>query len=156
MCASDVVICFHFTIFVVLETTINQIHQPFNCCDLLSFYYLCRTGNNRNSLRVLGFTVVICFHFTIFVVLETTSTTLSKLGSSCDLLSFYYLCRTGNNNSLTNNSRPIVVICFHFTIFVVLETTLSITISNASSCDLLSFYYLCRTGNNRNTKKKMQ
>ena len=42
-----VVICFHFTIFVVLETTVRHI-----CTN--------------------GLLVVICFHFTIFVVLETT------------------------------------------------------------------------------------
>ena len=43
--------------------------------------------------------------------------------SCCDLLSFYYLCRTGNNDIAINVARNIVVICFHFTIFVVLETT---------------------------------
>ena len=42
---------------------------------------------------------------------------------SCDLLSFYYLCRTGNNLNYANISKRKVVICFHFTIFVVLETT---------------------------------
>ena len=42
-------------------------------CDLLSFYYLCRTGNNRQLVRLLVMAVVICFHFTIFVVLGTTA-----------------------------------------------------------------------------------
>ena len=41
-------------------------------CDLLSFYYLCRTGNNSRGFDEPGKVVVICFHFTIFVVLETT------------------------------------------------------------------------------------
>ena len=67
-----VVICFHFTIFVVLETTASEEFEVTDSCDLLSFYYLCRTGNNPDYLCYLGSTVVICFHFTIFVVLETT------------------------------------------------------------------------------------
>ena len=43
------------------------------CCDLLSFYYLCRTRNNDHGAGRIEELVVICFHFTIFVVLETTS-----------------------------------------------------------------------------------
>ena len=168
-------ICFHFTIFVVLETTQHhkwklrgllwfafillslsywkqhllsgdRVHRR---CDLLSFYYLCRTGNNLRFHKRKFFKVVICFHFTIFVVLETTSlrwfSELKKLWfafillslsywkqrawsdgarlSCCDLLSFYYLCRTGNNKSSPTSPPSCVVICFHFTIFVVLETT---------------------------------
>ena len=69
---SCVVICFHFTIFVVLETTIKEAWEKAACCDLLSFYYLCRTGNNLLWLVFTFVMVVICFHFTIFVVLETT------------------------------------------------------------------------------------
>ena len=118
-------------------------------CDLLSFYYLCRTGNNIGICIIYREPVVICFHFTIFVVLETTgSLGLSNLLplwfafillslsywkqrcaqscnaiSGCDLLSFYYLCRTGNNKPVKLYGELIVVICFHFTIFVVLETT---------------------------------
>ena len=221
-----VVICFHFTIFVVLETTeaypkrcatslwfafillsLSYWKQPASPlpagedgCDLLSFYYLCRTGNNSPNREEPPPTVVICFHFTIFVVLETTPwwrcptsvqlwfafilLSLSywkqpvayglQLIYSCDLLSFYYLCRTGNNTRRRNAVLHHVVICFHFTIFVVLETThrrhfsrahslwfafillslsywKQLTAWHASSvlcCDLLSFYYLCRTGNN--------
>ena len=193
-------ICFHFTIFVVLETTVKCITSSVSTlwfafillslsywkqpdfeepmiverCDLLSFYYLCRTGNNSNPL-VRGIPrVVICFHFTIFVVLETTVPSafsnnvklwfafiLLSLSYwkqlivnslmfcvSCDLLSFYYLCRTGNNPLTANPFARVVVICFHFTIFVVLETTLAAIYWPSTRCDLLSFYYLCRTGNN--------
>ena len=43
--------------------------------------------------------VVICFHFTIFVVLGTTRPKDSIEEVSCDLLSFYYLCRTRNNST---------------------------------------------------------
>ena len=170
------------------------------CCDLLSFYYLCRTGNNSRLAHANPAFVVICFHFTIFVVLETTWNTPAAVEcmlwfafillslsywkqhfpirltrfSCCDLLSFYYLCRTGNNRTGIYNSKWCVVICFHFTIFVVLETTegkgregmgalwfafILLSLSywkqhfyksfvNIIGCDLLSFYYLCRTGNN--------
>ena len=78
---------------------------------------------NLGTLRPL---VVICFHFTIFVVLETTKQKQMAISSSCDLLSFYYLCRTGNNKPERIKRASRVVICFHFTIFVVLETTLHI------------------------------
>ena len=194
-------ICFHFTIFVVLETTficrcstiirlwfafillslsywkqqLQDLHFVRTGCDLLSFYYLCRTGNNRIAPGANRNGVVICFHFTIFVVLETTTfrpwlpsvllwfafillslsywkqptACLKVLNNCCDLLSFYYLCRTGNNQQSYHHTEPAVVICFHFTIFVVLETTFSLMEVARSSCDLLSFYYLCRTGNNR-------
>ena len=177
-------ICFHFRIFVVLETTRRQAggakaplwfafillslsywkqrrvgrHEPCTGCDLLSFYYLCRTGNNGAFAWVLSRNVVICFHFTIFVVLETTlpwnlvkvhplwfAFILLSLSYwkqpfknkrlwlfSCDLLSFYYLCRTGNNEAPRARRPPRVVICFHFTIFVVLETT----VVRATSTDL--------------------
>ena len=198
-----VVICFHFTIFVVLETTwsswtsgvtslwfafillslsywkqrLHGQYRPSPGCDLLSFYYLCRTGNNWLQTSLSPGNVVICFHFTIFVVLETTIIIATPNSISCDLLSFYYLCRTGNNQREFDRGNSLVVICFHFTIFVVLETTvfcyenwrnalwfafilLSLSYWKQHSfvvdslylcCDLLSFYYLCRTGNNFST-----
>ena len=174
----DVVICFHFTIFVVLETTplgsfthiaslwfafillsLSYWKQPIHflgmlssSCDLLSFYYLCRTGNNLLTGNRDEVLVVIYFHFTIFVVLETTSwvkptdrktlwfafillslsywkqqvVAIWLCSLCCDLLSFYYLCRTGNNCIASSVVMLKVVICFHFTIFVVLETTQSV------------------------------
>ena len=117
-------------------------------CDLLSFYYLCRTGNNPKGQARRIYPVVICFHFTIFVVLETTWSVFLSGSPRCDLLSFYYLCRTGNNNRRRIGRADAVVICFHFTIFVVLETTFWTLPAPDAGCDLLSFYYLCRTGNN--------
>ena len=193
-------ICFHFTIFVVLTTTLDAVTEAISCCDLLSFYYLCRTDNNSPSLQFFIQHVVICFHFTIFVVLTTTvgwilaarswlwfAFILLSLSywqqhirrgpiahSSCDLLSFYYLCRTDNNGHFLFRRSVLVVICFHFTIFVVLTTTgtkkhvitnllwfafILLSLSywqqrrlsrqpTPASCDLLSFYYLCRTDNN--------
>ena len=143
-----VVICFHFTIFVVLETTSPRLSRLDERCDLLSFYYLCRTGNNawilsrnRNGL------------WFAFILLSLSYWKQRHINSGdafvgCDLLSFYYLCRTGNNIHNCNTISSCVVICFHFTIFVVLETTGNWRGIKCKSCDLLSFYYLCRTGNN--------
>ena len=143
-----VVICFHFTIFVVLETTV--IVRPLSPRRLWFAFILLSLSywKQRMSCPCRVMLVVICFHFTIFVVLETTRDSRYLDGMGCDLLSFYYLCRTGNNGMILLNVGCFVVICFHFTIFVVLETTRTGLLSTDISCDLLSFYYLCRTGNN--------
>ena len=173
-------ICFHFTIFVVLETTqyirvvapmqlwfafillsLSYWKQRGCCglrpcarCDLLSFYYLCRTGNNFRERAGSAKLVVICFHFTIFVVLETTHLLLIR---AVHLLWFAFILLS---LSYWKQPRPLpthpggVVICFHFTIFVVLETTGGWCAPPACGCDLLSFYYLCRTGNNEITKNR--
>ena len=195
-----VVICFHFTIFVVLETTFAMTFLSFNqlwfafillslsywkqliywytyrwiCCDLLSFYYLCRTGNNlpykKTNCLWLWFAFIL---LSLSYWKQPRQRPWFSLGR-CDLLSFYYLCRTGNNFDDTRPRHVWVVICFHFTIFVVLETTIRLLVRDRVllwfafillslsywkqhlqwhfylliSCDLLSFYYLCRTGNN--------
>ena len=146
----------------------------FASCDLLSFYYLCRTGNNSD----LCFFVVKLLWFA-FILLSLSywkqrPNPQRHPRCSCDLLSFYYLCRTGNNFTTEEVRKSLVVICFHFTIFVVLETTplilqgricelwfafILLSLSYWKQlcvqlypprlgCDLLSFYYLCRTGNN--------
>ena len=143
-----VVICFHFTIFVVLETTKGWTGLAVLGCDLLSFYYLCRTGNNNHPARLSALLVVICFHFTIFVVLETTRVVQDHgrilLWFAFILLSLSYWKQLGSARLVYDA----VVICFHFTIFVVLETTYGVNTAITLRCDLLSFYYLCRTGNN--------
>ena len=148
-----VVICFHFTIFVVLETTtIRRYHIivglwfafillslsywkqlsfyslfVHSCCDLLSFYYLCRTGNNWPRWRVRVWRL--WFAFILLSLSYWKQRWASRTGTSlsCDLLSFYYLCRTGNNGGRPRHRIHPVVICFHFTIFVVLETTSPMT-----------------------------
>ena len=144
-----VVICFHFTTFAVLETTPLQ-HQttttplwfafillplpywkqltvrwrpPGNGCDLLSFYYLCRTGNNERFHKWLNGTVVICFHFTTFAVLETTRTAL--MSKNAELWFAFILLPLPYWKQPTEICciPTLVVICFHFTTFAVLETT---------------------------------
>ena len=96
------------------------------------------------------------------------------MSSSCDLLSFSYLCATKNNTFLQQLDEEVVVICFHFLIFVPQRTTITtltmiwemlwfafIFLSlchkeqllhflprSWSGCDLLSFSYLCATKNN--------
>ena len=168
-------ICFHFTTFAVLETAFSSKLFFTLCCDLLSFYYLCRTGNSRPGCGPCSSRVVICFHFTTFAVLETATchwpqcksvlwfafillplpywkqqfAISRRIASGCDLLSFYYLCRTGNSPYRTYNNQGQVVICFHFTTFAVLETAGGRRDLHEEGCDLLSFYYLCRTGNSR-------
>ena len=194
-------ICFHFTIFVVLETTKgtpishqNQLWFAFillslsywkqhpcltghthHGCDLLSFYYLCRTGNNMKNRWLLASELWFAFILLSLSYWKQLSLSSFSLPVCCDLLSFYYLCRTGNNITFKATINTTVVICFHFTIFVVLETTkgqgralpnklwfafilLSLSywkqrlpslLPRRCCCDLLSFYYLCRTGNNR-------
>ena len=146
---SSVVICFHFTIFVVLETTrmYSMVVRP--CCDLLSFYYLCRTGNNMRSKSATKIQLWFAFILLSLSYWKQQGGGKKHEVISCDLLSFYYLCRTGNNRSKNCCVSFIVVICFHFTIFVVLETTEKLNKFFETGCDLLSFYYLCRTGNNR-------
>ena len=118
------------------------------CCDLLSFYYLCRTGNNviPDSLgrQQLWFAFIL-LPLPYWKQRRWSRTTVI---GGCDLLSFYYLCRTGNNPSSRRTRWATVVICFHFTTFAVLETTWSSEVGRVVGCDLLSFYYLCRTGNN--------
>ena len=174
MATTFVVICFHFTIFVVLETT-TSIDTSVGALLWFAFILLSLSYWKQHIFeKEMKISVVICFHFTIFVVLETTSLAQTYAQTRCDLLSFYYLCRTGNNHGLLPSAQYGVVICFHFTIFVVLETTATaftptkpalwfafillslsywkqpiyICTAYHMSCDLLSFYYLCRTGNN--------
>ena len=66
-------------------------------CDLLSFHYLCAIRNSRNGNGALLRPVVICFHFIIFVLLETANFHIKPIRGSCDLLSFHYLCAIRNS-----------------------------------------------------------
>ena len=143
-----VVICFHFSIFVLLETAHSENQYCLQCCDLLSFQYLCLIGNswptmntpavwccdllsfqylcligNSHRLKIyLDESVVICFHFSIFVLLETAAMQGLTPPACCDLLSFQYLCLIGNSSFGADGLESVVVICFHFSIFVLLET----------------------------------
>ena len=118
-------------------------------CDLLSFSYLCATKNNLETLISALVVVVICFHFLIFVPQRTTHTLMKVFikqlwfafiflslchkeqqarieclkTACCDLLSFSYLCATKNNELHLYQTLPLVVICFHFLIFVPQRTT---------------------------------
>ena len=56
-----------------ISNSCNSLHYISIIYPYMSeFYYLCRTGNNLISPGTYTGEVVICFHFTIFVVLETT------------------------------------------------------------------------------------
>ena len=146
--SSSVVICFHFTIFVVPGTTGLTGETTESRCDLLSFYYLCRTRNNSMPESIWISEVVICFHFTIFVVPGTTTRYALTVGYRCDLLSFYYLCRTRNNSSLQTPRPRLLWFAFILLSLSYQEQLHLLDMLSAVSCDLLSFYYLCRTRNN--------
>ena len=120
---SWVVICFHFTIFVVLETT----DQPFFITQSMlwfAFILLSLSYWKQHAERTNGWwLVVICFHFTIFVVLETTRSICDQ--HSCGLWFAFILLSLSywKQRCFSKGWKSGVVICFHFTIFVVLETT---------------------------------
>ena len=150
-------------------------HQIRLCsCDLLSFSYLCRTDNNQIKKVVIFKELWFAFIFLSLSYWQQPDAKTHYDRYSCDLLSFSYLCRTDNNGLVNDETTHVVVICFHFPIFVVLTTTLRIVaavhlqlwfafiflslsywqqlktriIPEEWSCDLLSFSYLCRTDNN--------
>ena len=164
-------------------------------CDLLSFHYLCAIRDSGIKQFSNDSSVVICFHFIIFVLSGTASQppAISPLRlwfafislslcyqgqptnnrrpttSSCDLLSFHYLCAIRDSFHLWFQIQGLVVICFHFIIFVLSGTacllekpdlsvlwfafiSLSLCyqgqqpacfLRNWCRCDLLSFHYLC-------------
>ena len=68
---------------------------------------------------------------------------------SCDLLSFHYLCAIRNSAIPTAKNGIVVVICFHFIIFVLLGTALTFISCLYFGCDLLSFHYLCAIRNSK-------
>ena len=118
-----VVICFHFSIFEPLETTGLE-----RCSGevKLWFAFILVSLNHwkQHEKEPLGnYSVVICFHFSIFEPLETT------LGASlqfiCGLWFAFILVSLNHwkQPNLGNQTRENVVICFHFSIFEPLETT---------------------------------
>ena len=188
-------ICFHFIIFVLSGTAESscaavtvllwfafislslcyQGQRSFNCdettqcCDLLSFHYLCAIRDSLSRLSTSLIYVVICFHFIIFVLSGTARLTLKKERKmlwfafislslcyqgqqiksssyyilSCDLLSFHYLCAIRDSYSFPEALITSVVICFHFIIFVLSGTAVEGIVLCTCRCDLLSFHYLC-------------
>ena len=116
-------------------------------CDLLSFHYLCAIRNSYLHSCFSGARVVICFHFIIFVLLETADRKRNTIKGRCDLLSFHYLCAIRNSFWSTSSCIGTVVICFHFIIFVLLETAVELVVEAFRRCDLLSFHYLCAIRN---------
>ena len=148
-CAMPVVICFHFLIFVPQRTTFSlnfpcanmlwfafiflslchkeqqrrRIYDTILRCDLLSFSYLCATKNNYDITVNSNGTVVICFHFLIFVPQRTTLPGLP----AC---------------------RPALWFAFIFLSLCHKEQRCRTGVHKDAGCDLLSFSYLCATKNN--------
>ena len=116
-------ICFHFSIFEPLETTKNFWLKYIN---MLWFAFILVSLNHWKQLEEpvgVVTTVVICFHFSIFEPLETTS-----LLSPCILSTLWFAFILVSLNHWKQPSHyihlhPFVVICFHFSIFEPLETT---------------------------------
>ena len=119
-----VVICFHFSIFEVSETSLVPL---FYLCPQLWFAFILVSLKYRKHLLlylITGNSVVICFHFSIFEVSETSANVQSLLAS---VLWFAFILV-----SLKYRKHPLikidlsiyVVICFHFSIFEVSETSL--------------------------------
>ena len=67
----SVVNCFHFHIFDISETVLNQFKEVYNSCELLSFSYLWHIRNSGVGHAVTRLSVVNCFHFHIFDISET-------------------------------------------------------------------------------------
>ena len=112
-------------IFVSLSYWKHQFLLSLNsirCCDLLSFLYLCLIGNTIHQCCELIDEVVICFHFCIFVLLETPGRRnqryIRRLWFAFIFVSLSYWKHHFKDLVLPSN----VVICFHFCIFVLLET----------------------------------
>ena len=145
-----VVICFHFTTFAVLETAKHSSEILADCCDLLSFYYLCRTGNSTHFLRVRLRTLWFAFILLPLPYWKQPTPFAFARSSRCDLLSFYYLCRTGN--SFQYECAYCCQLWFAFILLPLPYWKQPILIGPTIKCccDLLSFYYLCRTGNSCN------
>ena len=93
--------------------------------------------------------VVICFQSIIFDILKTTH---AQVYTCCQLLWFAFnlLSLTyWKQLQSTEYTLICVVICFQSIIFDILKTTSASVKLNASSCDLLSIYYLWHTENNK-------
>ena len=121
-------------------------------CDLLSFQYLCNIGNSETNRLLRLSTVVICSHFSTFVIQETAMWWYTSTNQGCDLLSFQYLCNIGNSEFRRIPIDNFVVICSHFSTFVIQETAPLFYDIKHLCCDLLSFQYLCNIGNSSDTE----
>ena len=142
-----VVVCFHLSIFEPLETVrpLPELHSI--CCGLLSFKYLWTIGNSLFFPDNEPDQVVVCFHLSIFEPLETVNNNRHRIITRCGLLSFKYLWTIGNSKMKEDERKPIVVVCFHLSIFEPLETVAPSLPSVTISCGLLSFKYLWTIGN---------
>ena len=120
-----VVICFHFSIFEPLETTTAsttiRIMSLWFAFILVSLNHWKQLFFIRHVFRI----VVICFHFSIFEPLETTY----NYGRRKHYLLWFAFILVSLNHwkqlQIYVTLVILVVICFHFSIFEPLETTLS-------------------------------
>ena len=86
---------------------------------------------------------MICSKFITFAVTKTTYDEILHKYFCCDLLKIHYLCGDKDNNKMTVNKTPWVVICSKFITFAVTKTTHEKVHTISVSCDLLKIHYLC-------------
>ena len=132
-------ICFHFSIFVLLETA-NIVWMTESSALWFAFILVSLSYWKQQTVLTTSWVlVVICFHFSIFVLLETAQLSkrfwLKRLWFAFILVSLSYW----KQHKIKRTRKHRVVICFHFSIFVLLETALKIKTQASICCDLLSF-----------------
>ena len=120
-------ICLKISIFVVSNTTERIAFKAIFSCDLLENFYLCGIKHNAPAREPTAEIVVICLKISIFVVSNTTRINWRRSSGSCDLLENFYLCGIKHNFKLFFCMLFFVVICLKISIFVVSNTTFSIT-----------------------------
>ena len=111
---------------------LRMLTQNLQLWQLLWFAFILVSLNHWKQLHtkeVFRTYVVICFHFSIFEPLETTTVFMVVF---YDRLWFAFILVSLNHWKQPSNCYPwvrIVVICFHFSIFEPLETTFIAVVS---------------------------
>ena len=149
-----VVICFHFSIFEPLETTITNYH---NIPGVLWFAFILVSLNHWKQQNIsfnTSGTVVICFHFSIFEPLETTKPWRYRARTCCDLLSFNYICcnqvgfiwlstdwiklarERAMDKKKPDCSEPPYFSCFQITLYLTCKDNISFWKGHINGCNL--------------------
>ena len=125
-------ICFHFSIFEVSETSVTLVIFYFAMLWFAFILVSLKYRKHRKFPYLHRKSVVICFHFSIFEVSETSVTLVifyfAMLWFAFILVSLKYR----KHRKFPYLHRKSVVICFHFSIFEVSET--STTLQTATQC----------------------
>ena len=119
------------------------------CCELLSFFSIFEIQHNPDILQHLPEKVVNCFHFSVSLRYNTTSSLTAfflmvlwiafifqylwdttqqmteriKVKNSCELLSFFSIFEIQHNYLEGEKTKEVVVNCFHFSVSLRYNTT---------------------------------